>query len=234
MTKKTSSLLLLFLSLFLIVGSARSDEFTVNSGVDVSPYEFLPTLSREGYTTLYVFDEENFHDFEAYIQFDLSGVVIPPDQQVVSATFVICYCFDYTAFGDTSQVPATVTLHEVTEAWDPNLVTWSNRPAALQLIDQVDSILNFGPMIFDVTPLAQGWLDGTDPNYGLALKSPTARVIGMHSFESTASAALKATLLIQTEAIPPVPLLGPAGLILLTGALAGVGGFQLQRRGRLS
>lgn len=234
MTKKTSSLLVLGLSLFLVAGSAGSEEFTVNSGVDVSPYEFLPTLSREGYTTLYVFDEENFHDFEAYIQFDLSGVVIPAGHQVVSATFLICYCFDYTAFGDTSQVPATVTLHEVTEAWDPNLVTWSNRPAAVPQVDEVNNILNFGPMIFDVTPLAQGWLDGSEPNYGLALKSPTARVIGMHSFESTASAALKATLLIQTAEIPPLPLLGPAGLTLLAGALAGAGALGLSRRGRRS
>ncbi|MCH2186434.1 DNRLRE domain-containing protein [Myxococcota bacterium] len=234
MTKNTSSLLLLFLSLFLMAGSARSEEFTVGSGVDVSPYEFLPTLSREGYTTLYVFDEENFHDFETFIQFDLTSVVIPPGHQVVSATFVICYCFDYTAFGDTSQLPATVTLHEVTEAWDPSLVTWSDRPAAVPQIAQVDNILNFGPMIFDVTPLAQGWLDGAEPNYGLALKSPTARVIGMHSFESTASAALKATLLIQTAEIPPLPLLGPAGLTLLASALAGAGALGVARRGRLS
>lgn len=228
----SSTLLALFG--FSLAIPAHADQFVINTGVDNAPYEFLPTLVREGYTTLYVFDESNFHDFETYIQFDIPAGLLPENHQVVSATFSICYCFDYTAFGDTSQVAATVNIWEISESWDPNLLTWSNRPAATTQVAEVTGILDIGPMLFDITPLAQGWLDGTTPNYGFAMKSPTARVIGMHSFESTAAAPLKATLLIETAEIPAVPVLGPALTGVLTLLLGGFGAYRLARQGARS
>ena len=223
------ALMILLLALAL-PSMSFADSFTITTGWDVAPYEFLPSNNRGNYTTLYAFDETGGHDFETYIRFDLPENLLPEGEVVTDATFFIAYAFDYTAFGDTAQDPGTVIVYRVDENWGEDTLTWSNRPAATQPVDQVDNIVEFGAMIFDVTDLAQEWLGGTRLNYGIAIKSPTPRVIGMHSFESTADASLKATLVINTAPAEAVPSFGPVALAILTMLMATVGVAQLRER----
>ena len=226
---KVHTLMILLFALAL-PSPSFSDSFTITSGVDVAPYEFLPSSNRGNYTTLYAFDESNGHDFETYIRFQLPENLLPEGHVVTQAIFFIAYAFDYTAFGETSNEPGTVIVYRVDENWGENSLTWNDRPAATMALDQMDNIVDFGALVFDVTGLTQEWLEGSRLNYGIALKSTTARVIGMHSFESSADGSLKATLLIETEASNAVPTFGPVALAVLTMLMATVGAVQLRER----
>lgn len=226
---KVHALMILLFS-FTLPSSAFSDSFTINTGWDVAPYQFLPSSNRGNYTTLYAFSGTGGHDFESYIRFDLPENLLPEGHVVTNATFFIAYAFDYTAFGETSQDPGTVVVYRVDENWGEDTLVWTNRPSATLPIDQVDNIVDFGALVFDVTDLTQEWLEGSRLNYGIAIKSPTDRVIGMHAFEATADASLKATLLITTEPISAVPSFGPVALGLLTMLMATAGFFQLRER----
>lgn len=227
---KTKALMTTLLMLALLPSTSSADSFTVTTGWDVAPYQFLPSNNRGSYTTLYSFSGTGGHDFETYIRFDLPANLLPEGHVVTSATFFIAYAFDYTAFGDTSQDPGTVVVYRVDEDWGEDTLLWSDRPAATEPVDQVDNIVGFGALIFDVTDLTQEWLGGTRLNYGIALKSPTPRVIGMHSFESTADPSLKATLVINTAPAEAVPSFGPIALAILTMLMATVGVAQLRGR----
>lgn len=213
---------------FALAPPSISDTFLISSGWDVAPYEFLPSSNRGNYTTLYAFDEDNGHGFEAFIRFDLPQNLLPQGHVVTSATFFHTYAFDYTAFGETSTEPGIVIAYEISEDWDANTLTWSNRPLASRPIGQVDNIVDFGPLIYDVTQLAQRWLEGSATNHGIALKSPTARVIGMHSFEASVPDSVKANLLIETAVHAEVPISGPLSLGVLTLLIATVGTMRLK------
>lgn len=228
---RIQTLTLLMLTLALALPSTSfSDTFTITTGEDVAPYQFLPNNNRGTYTTNYAFSGTGGHDFESYVNFDLSGVALPQGHVVTNATFFIAYAFDFTAFGDTNQDPGNLIVYRVDEPWGEMTLTWSNRPSATVAVDQVDDITEFGAMVFNVTDLVQEWLDGTRPNNGIALKSDLPRVIGMHSFEATADPSLKATLIITTQESNPVPGFGPISLGILTMLMATVGAVQLRRR----
>ena len=208
--------------------TASADSFLINTGSDVAPYEFLSSLNRGAYSTLYTFDGDG-HGFETYIQFNIPSDLLPEGHIVTSASFLVYYAFGYSAYGDTSQDPGTLTAYQISEDWQESTMTWSNRPNATLLIDEITDISSFGTQIFDVTQTAQDWLSGSSENYGIALKSPTSRVFGFNSFEADVADTLKATLVINTEPLPEVPTLAHIGLAVLTMSVASVAVFQLQK-----
>ncbi len=216
------------------VPTAQADTITIQSGEDTAPYSFVPTLARYNNPTLYAFDaeDENMlqHAFETYIRFDLPPGTIPSGHIVDSATFFITYAFDFTGFGDTSTDPGAVDLHQVTQSWDQTTLTWLNRPTIGPVIGTVSNITGFGPLIYDVTDLVTDWTTGTSPNNGLVLTSVTERVIGMHSFEASEPASLKANLVIETVEVVEVPGLQTAGLIVLGLALGSLALFEIRPR----
>ncbi len=68
----------------------------------------------------------------------------------------------------------TVTLHNVTEAWQQNTVCWNNMPACETSIIRDFKVINSPSddqiLDFDITQQAVDWYEGGD-NYGLMLKS---------------------------------------------------------------
>ena len=139
---RIQTLTLLMLTLALALPSTSfSDTFTITTGEDVAPYQFLPNNNRGTYTTMYAFSGTGGHDFESYINFDLSGVALPQGHVVTNATFFIAYAFDFTAFGDTNQDPGNLIVYRVDESWGEMTLTWANRPSATVAVDQVDEQL---------------------------------------------------------------------------------------------
>jgi len=196
----------------LLVAPAAADVFQIQSGVDASPYAFIPTLPRGNSETSYAFvaedDAGKAHDFENFVRFDLPPDLLGPDERVVEAVFWTAYAFEFSAFGDGGSGPATVVCHAVLEPWNEAELTWLEKPAYGPAIDVQPEIDEVGTLVWClVTDLVQAWATGATANHGIALTNPTDRVVGMYSFE--ASDAISApwerpTLLIET---------GPAGFL---------------------
>lgn len=203
-----------------LVGPARADTVLVQSGIDTAPYSFLPNLVRGNNDALYAFqsvsDDGTNHDFETYVRFDVSIDDIPPGQVLTGASLVTTYAFDFTGFGDTSNEPGIIDCHEVLAPWSDDTLHWNNRPPVDLPFDTITEILSFGALICDATPVVERWIYGLSPNNGFAMTSPTARVIGMHSFEANVTPSLQPTLILTTEVPEPGLAIGLAsGLLLL-------------------
>lgn len=167
-------------------------------GADSAPYGFLPNLVRGDYTTLYAFSEVDAHQFEIYLQFPLPAGVPAPGEQVAKAELYLTYAFDFTGFGGTSNEPGLLRLHAVQAPWSEAALAWVNRPPIGPVLATIPDITGFRTLVFDVTTLVRAWTAGA-PNHGVAITSPTARVMGFHSFEATSQpAALRPFLVIQT------------------------------------
>jgi len=121
-----------------------------------------------------------------HIQFDLTPVV---GLGVPQRARLFWYQSRSTAAGCLD-----VTLHRITGPWSGSAITWSNQPAhdaAVSARTCVGDSFSLGWKQFDVTALAQGWLSGTWPNFGMVIRDPTETAAGAwrpgfgHSRDST-------------------------------------------------
>jgi hypothetical protein len=208
--------------------TASAATYLIQSGDDTSPYSFIPSLPRGNRDTLYAFTDEDesgiAHDFETYVRMDLPDELIGEGDQVTEAYLWVYYGFDFTGFGDGTDEPADMQLHEVLEPWDEQSMDWNSRPAYGPVLDVHPDIDGLGLIWFDVTELVRDWLDGV-PNHGVALTNPTPRLIGMYAFEADVEPELKPNLVITT--VPE-----PGGGLLGAGALATLACLARRRRRR--
>ncbi|MFO0688334.1 MAG: DNRLRE domain-containing protein [Myxococcota bacterium] len=210
------------------VASARADTVVIPVSEDSAPYSFVPGLARGGSPTLYAFraldESSTAHEFATHLWFDVTQADLPVGHVLTQATLVVTYAFDFTGFGDTSDLPATLECREVLAPWSEATLTWQNRPAVDVPFDTITGITAFGAQLCDATPVVLDWITGLTPNEGFALTSPTARVMGMHAREASVAASLKPMLILQTEV--PEPASAPA----LAAGLAALA--IARRRGR--
>ncbi len=215
------------LILTFVASPSAATPLLVSSGVDSSPYSFLPSLPRGNRDTMYAFtgfdDSGVSHRFETYVQMDLGGIVLKPGERVASAFFWLHYSFDFTGFGDATTDAATLQLRPVLDSWSESSLDWNSRPGVGGVLDEISGVTGLGLQIFDVTSLAQGWLDGSLTNNGVAITNPTERLVGFYSFEAGVHANLKPNLVLE---IVPEPGLAA----LLAGAVAAMA--LRRRRGR--
>jgi len=226
---RTGRLAGLLCAAVVLATAANAATVVIDVGEDTAPYSFLPSLPRYNNPSLYAFMTEDAqqvaHDFETYVWFDVDPADVPAGEIVTEAYVLVTYGFDYTAFGDTSDEPGTVDCHEVVDDWNQTTLTWLNRPAIDPPFDTVTGILAFGSIVCDATAVVQGWLYGGRPNHGVALTSPSARVMGMYSYEASVDPALMPNLVLVTELPEPAVASG------LAACVAALVGFE-RRRGR--
>lgn len=169
------------------------------AGEDSAPYSFLPTLVRGERDTSWIFSASDAgfdHSFRTFVRFPLPE---PPQGLAVAYAYAwFYYAFDASGFGETEEEPASFSCHPVLANWSEATLTWLNQPPIGDAFDGAEGIDGFQLFYCDVTALVRAWQSGATPNYGIALVNPTARTIGMHSFESTLapSDAYKPSLLI--------------------------------------
>jgi len=216
----------------LLAAPAAADTIVLPVDEDSAPYSFVPSLPRGNHPTLYAFHgfdapTSTVHDFETYLWFDVTQSDLPAGHVLVEATLVVTYAFDFTDFGEPSTDPGTLECRKVTGAWSESSLTWVNRPTVAAPFDTITGITGFGAQLCDATAVVLEWLGNRAPNEGFALTNATDRVIGMHSREASASAALKPTLILRTEA--PEPGFAAA---LAAGAAALAGSRRARSRAR--
>jgi len=204
--------------LLLLVGGARpadAEVIVVQSGIDSSPYAFLPSLNRGDRKTAYAFTSELDgvrHDFENYVRFDLPLDLLGPNQRVTEAYAWIFYSFDFSGFGGGSNEPATLHCHEVLESWDDETLTWLDRPAYGPVVDTQSNITSFATIVFcDVTDLVQAWATGARPNHGIVFTNPTERIVGSWTFEALTTDDLDPVEVPPDERPSLVIVTGPSG-----------------------
>lgn len=156
----------------------------IETGDDTAVYRFLPNIARGAYTTLYAFtlqDAGQNHDFRTFIRFDpLPGLA---GACVESALVYVYYGFDFTGFGTGGSGPGVLTCSPVLAPWSEASTTWNNQPPIGAPTGSVANITTYDFLACDVTATVQSWADGA-PDYGVALSSPTDRVMGFYSFEA--------------------------------------------------
>jgi hypothetical protein len=178
----------LFLLIFACAGTARAESVLIQpgkEGEDVSPYAFIPSLPRGEYTTAYAFSsivDGAPHSFEYYLKYDVS----PYSGTVDYAYAIFYYGFGFDGFGseDPNPGPGEIHCHQILEPWTEAVVTWNNRPAIGPDVYLFPNITGFGHFFCKITALAQGWVDGSIANDGLAITAPTRRLIGMSTWDS--------------------------------------------------
>jgi hypothetical protein len=100
----------------------------------------------------------------AHLQFDIS--ILPTDAVIVNADLKL---YQYQTIGTEGFV---IGLHQVTESWEENMITWNNQPDYLPSPESTITV-TVGALTWlswDITDLLQGWLDGSITNYGVVLK----------------------------------------------------------------
>jgi len=100
----------------------------------------------------------------AHLQFDIS--ILPTDAVIVNADLKL---YQYQTIGTEGFV---IGLHQVTESWEENMITWNNQPDYLPSPESTITV-TVGALTWlswDITSLLQGWLDGSIANFGVILK----------------------------------------------------------------
>lgn len=193
--------------LFLGPHSTNADVVVLPVAEDSAPYSFLPALNRGSSASLYSFealDESSTpHEFETYLWFDVEQSDLPPGHVLVEATLLVTYAFDFNGFGSSSNQPGELACREVLGPWSEATLTWSSRPAVDAPFDTQTGITGYGALLCNATPVVLDWMGNRAPNEGFALTSSTARVMGLHSRESSANPSFKPQLILRTELPEP-------------------------------
>lgn len=208
--------------------ASAADPVLIESGEDTAVYRFLPNLARGDYSTLYAFtldDGGQQHDFRTFLRFDpLPGLA---GACVEYAAVYVYYGFDFTGFGSGEDVPGTLTCEPVLAPWVEATTTWNNQPPIGAATGSVTGITAFDYLECDVTAVVQSWADG-GPDHGIALSSPTGRVMGFYSFEAQVDPVLRPALAI-TVADDPLACPEPVGAVTPV-ACAALAALRARRR----
>ncbi len=154
----------------------------------------------------------------SYVQFNLSG--IPAGATISKATLRL--------YVDAVSGSGTLDVFQVTSSWGENKVTYNTRPtqqsvsAIVGTSVPITSATGNQFLLIDITPLAQGWLNGTIPNNGVALAltsgSGTFALDSKESLLTGNGPELEIALAGGTGPQGAMGPAGPQGPIGLTGA----------------
>lgn len=138
-----------------------------SAGLDADLLGFDPTTNY-GASDIFWVGRVFAKPSRAVLQFDLSA--IPAGASVVSAA--ISLPNDQNGVNG-SMLP--IEIHRNTASWNENTVTYNNAPAFIAGAAATTSTANlYGWNDWSATALVQDWLNGTYPNYGVTVMSPTA------------------------------------------------------------
>ena len=96
------------------------------------------------------------------VMFDLSAI---PENSVINSATLELYASSAPTTG------LTLNVHRITGTWTESGVTWTNQPAYNSTVDSsLAGGTAAGWKIWNIASVVQGWVDGTNVNYGLIVK----------------------------------------------------------------
>lgn len=148
-----------------------SDNGSQNAGKDTSAAGGDPAKNygAESYITGTPKSNCNPAETKAYIQFDLSSLPANVSQVFLGVTHIThTNCYD--------NCNADFYFYLVTQAWNEMTVTFNNRPTeggAVYGPLNIKAPNDLKTREYDITSIYKNWKNGSVPNYGLAIYSPT-------------------------------------------------------------
>ena len=156
--------LLSLISIASVAQVAPSADAYVTSSMPTANFGASPILPVQAETT-------------SYVRFNLGA--LPGSAKIAKATLRL--------YVDAVTAPGSFDVFQVSSGWSEPGVTFNTAPSlgasatgGQSIAIAKTSVNQF--VLVDVTPLVQGWLDGSVPNYGLALALTTAS--GSFAFDS--------------------------------------------------
>lgn len=134
-------------------------------GKDVVIWDTLPDQNFGDAWTIYVGYEPAGNILRAIVRFDLSN--LPLTAVVIDADLGFYY------YSSLPSASSSIGVHQVTETWLEDLITWNNQPSSFSVAEKTTSIPADGTFDFiywNITDLAKGWQDGSISNYGILLR----------------------------------------------------------------
>jgi hypothetical protein len=100
----------------------------------------------------------------AYLQFNLGA--LPTSAIIVSANLRL---YQFLTFGTKDFM---LELHQVTENWNEETITWNNQPGYLPTLESISPVVvdAITWLSWDISTLLQDWLNGSIDNHGIVLK----------------------------------------------------------------
>ena len=106
--------------------------------------------------------------FRAYFHFNLND--LPAGADIINATLKL-YQYDYqVSFGVLQGFE--IGIYRINGLWEENSITWNTKPSYKSTPESTFSVTPDAItwLSWDITSLAQGWLNGSIPNYGVVLR----------------------------------------------------------------
>ena len=149
----------------------------------------------------------NATDTKAYIQFDLSSLPADVQQVFLGVTHLphTNYCY--------SNCNADFYFYPISQSWNEMTVTFNSKPAEGAAVYGPIHIAfpnDFKTREYDITGIYRSWKNGSVPNYGLSIYSPTVGcnnatvMFNVHSSDDT-DQSVRPYLRIIPSSTPPPP-----------------------------
>lgn len=131
---------------------------------DSGVIESVPTFSAPS-NPYFVLNSRPGGDFDHnFMRFDLSA--LPADATISSAQLQV-----YINAAPSAN-SLNVELGRVDADWSQTTLNWNNQPA-IAWSGASQTVTGVGPLAWPLAPLLQAWLDGSQPNHGVAIRGQT-------------------------------------------------------------
>jgi len=146
-----------------------------------------------------------------YLQFSFNGLPAGLNGSNVSAANVVVYV-------DAALISGTMDVYAVNGSWSASTITYNNAPALGSKILSAVPVSTTGYISLNLTSTVQAWLNGTLPNYGIALvpTSGSSILASIDSIDNILTSHPAQLNLVLVSAGPPGPQ-GPTGPTGATG-----------------
>jgi hypothetical protein len=154
---------------------------TLTANRDAWIDELDPEANHGGDLTLHV-EQSVDGVYQSYTLLDFDLTALPGDAQIAGASLGL-----HASAGQASD-PFPIDPASIRTSWTEGNVKWSTRPTTIQVGDPASNFVADDWTYFDVGNIVSGWVSGTVPKYGIALR-PGAGASGSRSFEARATSS---------------------------------------------
>jgi len=125
---------------------------------------------------------------------------IPDGSTITNATLYLNLIISV----DPQDLSRNVKTYPITSNWEENTVNWNNAPT-IGALYSMTAVPNgeYGEYEFDVTGIVASWVDGSQPNYGIMIRSQESADIDAYRGFSTKESTSPPRLVVEYEAPTP-------------------------------